>query len=166
MQLSLRNKNTPLVDLLKLASNFDGKIPASIPAHYVSWALVEHRHDRRPRSLAAQIGEAVITKTPRIPDVVPRVIHLHDLSKRVLIQTGSANWDLFLAADGVKLIAVAKPDSGCLSSYYGDKHHLLRLMNAYPSDYYFIGYSEAGLEYMSGLFCFIGSRYHAFSKDY
>jgi len=35
-----------LTDLIKLSQR-TGKIPASVPAHYVKWALSTHRNERK-----------------------------------------------------------------------------------------------------------------------
>jgi len=45
----------PLADLVRLSGNFGGKIPASIPAHYVEWALSVHRHERMLAISAARV---------------------------------------------------------------------------------------------------------------
>jgi len=41
---------SPLADLVRLSGSFGGRIPDSVPAHYVEWALSVHR---RARTLAA-----------------------------------------------------------------------------------------------------------------
>lgn len=36
----------PLADLIRLADQNSGRIPGTIPEHYVQWALASHRHQR------------------------------------------------------------------------------------------------------------------------
>lgn len=47
---------TAMTDLVKLANLNGGKIPATIPAHYVQWAAGKHKASRQARRDAVQVG--------------------------------------------------------------------------------------------------------------
>lgn len=69
-------------------------------------------------------------------------------SNMELAFVGTSNWDIWVEPKGV-LWAVPKPDkSGCKTSYFGDKHHIKRLMQQGYFDYQ---PTEAGLELLVGL---------------
>jgi hypothetical protein len=74
------------------------------------------------------------------------------------IQATDSNWDIFLDGNG-KLwsepnkLGMAR---GCAGSFYGDREHVRRLMNSYPSESWFKGWTDAGLEYMAGLASTLG----------
>lgn len=72
----------------------------------------------------------------------------------VCIYRGSSNWDCYLTDSGW-LQSVPNEEgrqAGCAESYYGNREHLLKLMReGYFCEYE--GFTEAGLEYMAGLYC-------------
>lgn len=47
---------TALTDLVKLANINGGKIPATIPAHYVRWAAATHKDSRQVRRQSRPVG--------------------------------------------------------------------------------------------------------------
>lgn len=61
----------------------------------------------------------------------------------------NSNWDI-IERDG-KLFSVAKKN-GCESSFFGDKHHIARLLNEYANESEFTDHiTDYGREFMSGL---------------
>ena len=59
------------------------------------------------------------------------------------------NWDIYANNEG-KLLAKAKPSKlVCKDSYYGDKHHLLKLMK--EGYFKWEAITEAGLEMFQGI---------------
>lgn len=96
-----------------------------------------------------------------------RVFHMLTL----IIKQAHTNWDIFANEEG-KLFSIAREGSGAENSHFGDKSHLLRLMNSKFFNFNNSEFTEAGLKLISGLYLhFIynedGSRkfsYHQFSK--
>lgn len=74
-----------------------------------------------------------------------------------LIQIGVSNWDIYLDDNKPTLWAEPKKckrGNGCSSSVFGNKQHLIRLMNEsilYDQKYNFDGFTVDGLEFLSGL---------------
>ncbi len=74
----------------------------------------------------------------------------------MLLKVGDSNWNLELIKG--RLLAVAKPGSGCVTCRFGDRDHIAYLMNTYNHDEYTEGWTEAGLTYLAGLQSVIVSR--------
>ncbi|ELP5729208.1 hypothetical protein QTV44_002474 [Vibrio vulnificus] len=77
---------------------------------------------------------------------------------QTLIFIGTANWDLYLDNDGY-VWSVPKPTAcpSCKTSYFGDKHHLRKLMQS-GNDLGTI--TEHGREYLSGLYTQLMDGWH------
>lgn len=76
--------------------------------------------------------------------------HTQNTERRLVI-IGDSNWDIY--ADGNNALwAIAKPNSGAKDSYFGDIHHIKRLMN---NEHFCVDanqFTETGLALFEGLF--------------
>lgn len=79
----------------------------------------------------------------------------------MLLRVGHSNWNLEIKKG--YLMAVAKPGSGASDCFFGDRHHIAKLLND-KHDEYTKGWTEAGLTYLAGLQSVIVSRRVGFTK--
>ncbi|EOW9160819.1 hypothetical protein ACN1T8_001371 [Vibrio cholerae] len=80
---------------------------------------------------------------------------------------GSANWDIYINQDG-KASSIAKNGSGAQSSHFGDKRHIVRLIDNGYFDGDLAGITEYGRECFSGLYSLLltdskGKSFHILS---
>lgn len=81
----------------------------------------------------------------------------------MLLQIGRANWNLEIRNG--RLLAVAKPGTDAANCYFGDRHHIAKLLGEPTGGEYAYGWTEAGRAYLAGLQSSIASRRVCFAQN-
>lgn len=75
---------------------------------------------------------------------------IRDIAKHPIL-IGDFNWDIYTDGNFDKCYSIAKDSSQCEDSCFGDKHHIMRLLE--QDHLSWDKFTDQGRQFMSGAYC-------------